>query len=49
MSKDTQRLSIPFQLRGRPDAVIDSLGLKSDVIKVPKYLEERITIRDFIQ
>jgi isopenicillin N synthase-like dioxygenase len=44
------RYSLPFQLRGHPSAVIDSVGLDSSVIgSVPSSMREPITIAQFIQ
>jgi len=46
---DKPRFSIPFQLRGRPDAIIDSTLLNTDLIQVPKSLREPVLIADFIR
>lgn len=45
---DELRYSVPFQLRGKLDAVIDTIGLDSPVVKIQNYAKEKVTIRDFI-
>jgi hypothetical protein len=43
------RYSLPFQLRGRLDAVIDSVALASPLVPdPPEHLRHPVTVRDFI-
>jgi isopenicillin N synthase-like dioxygenase len=43
-----RRLSTPFQLRARRDAVIDSAALGCELFDVPEALREKVRVGDFI-
>jgi len=47
---EEERFSLPFQLRGSPSAVLDSVGLNSPVIEnIPRSCRATPTIAEFIQ
>jgi hypothetical protein len=44
------RYSLPFQLRGRLDSVIDPVALASPLVPdPPEHLRHPVTVREFIQ
>jgi hypothetical protein len=51
LKDERARISLPFQLRGWPAAVVDSAGLGSDVVgdQIPPAMRQPVRISDFIQ